>query len=146
MLDLIGEMAPNEKAVIFSEWTSYLDIIATELQKEGHTFAHFVGSMKPAERSEAIKRFSDDDAPRFLLCSIGSAGVGINLTRANVAFLMSPFWNSAQEHQAMDRIHRLGQEQDIRVYRLVMAGSIEERMIKYQEAKVLLCDPTCLHL
>ena len=67
------------------------------------------------------------DTPRFMLCSLMACGTGINLTRANVVFMMDCWWNAAAESQAMDRIHRIGQSRPCRIYRFLMAGSIETR-------------------
>jgi SWI/SNF-related matrix-associated actin-dependent regulator of chromatin subfamily A3 len=136
-LDLIGDMETDEKGVIFSEWTSFLALIGKELKAEGYTFTRLDGSMNPVERQEAMHQF-ENGAPRFMLCSLKAAGVGITLTRANVVFLMSPWWNSAVENQAADRVYRIGQKRDVRIYRLVMAGSVEERMVEYQDAKAAL--------
>jgi SNF2 family DNA or RNA helicase len=78
LLDLIEKMAPDEKAVIFSEWTSYLDLIGQELKGEGHKFTRLDGTMKPEERQKAMNEFSTS-SPRFMLASLRAAGVGITL-------------------------------------------------------------------
>jgi DNA repair protein RAD5 len=102
LLDLIETMADDEKAVIFSEWTSFLDIIADALEEEGHEYTRLDGTMSPDERQNSMDRFTRF-SPRFILCSLRAAGVGITLTRANVVFLMHPWWNFAEEAQAMVR-------------------------------------------
>jgi SNF2 family DNA or RNA helicase len=167
LLDAIGEMAPGEKGVIFSQWTKFLDVIEEELCAEGHTFTRIDGSMDAAARMEAMKKFETDgcdteEMPRFILCSITACGTGISLTRANhgeyfemnrrtsdvqllaqslsssrnpTAFIMDTWWNVAQENQAMDRIHRIGQTRPVRAIRFIMADSIEERLTEVQDAK-----------
>lgn len=100
-----------------------------------------------SERQEAMEAFNGDvdmskdgkmKGPRFILCSLKAAGVGITLTRANVVFLTSSWWNHAEENQASDRVHRIGQTRAVNVYRMVVKDSIEERMLDVQEAKSAL--------
>ena len=76
--------------------------------------------------------------PRFILCSLHACGVGVNLDRANVAFMLDPWWNAATENQAMDRIHRLSSTRPVCIYRLVMHDTLERRMLGLQNAKELL--------
>lgn len=125
--------------VIFSQFTSHLDIIEDAMKEAEHTFVRIDGSVSAPKRIAAISSFNSDnsDAPRFILCSLLAAGTGINLTRANWAFLMDVWWNAAVEAQAMDRIHRLSQKRKVNVRRFVMQGSIEERIIAIQERKSL---------
>jgi SNF2 family DNA or RNA helicase len=164
LLEAIGEMASDEKAVIFSQWTSYLDVIQNALEAHGHTFTRIDGTMKPLERIEAMEDFSmdEEDSPRFILCSLHACGVGINLTRGNVVFVLDPWWNSAVENQAMDRyvwetsifammecmltfsipvryrVHRIGQTRPVRAIRFIMENSLEERMVTLQDSKAAL--------
>ena len=76
--------------------------------------------------------------PRFILCSLHACGTGINLTRGNVVFMLDCWWNVAAEQQAMDRVHRVGQTRPVRCIRFVMKDSLEERMIRLQNAKAAL--------
>lgn len=132
------------------------------MKEAGHSFVRIDGSVSAGNRISAISRFNSNntDAPRFILCSLLAAGTGINLTRANWAFMvravwflvndslclyshvpaafqMDVWWNAAIENQAMDRIHRLSQKRNVTVMRFVMKGSIEERIIQVQERKSL---------
>ena len=95
----------DEKGVIFSQFTSFLDVIQHAMEKDGHSFVRIDGSVPVRKRIDYIQQFnSDDDAsPRFILCSLLACGTGINLTRGNHAFLMDCWWNEAIEEQAMDR-------------------------------------------
>lgn len=138
LLKLIEEMKPDEKGVIFSQWTSFLDIIEKALEGAGFDFVRIDGSCSTEARTDSIVRFKNDDGVRFILCSLKAAGVGINLIRGNVCFMMDPWWNDAIEMQAIDRVHRLSQTRAVRVYRLVMKGTIEERMLDVQKAKSTL--------
>jgi SNF2 family DNA or RNA helicase len=141
LLRVIDEMKPDEKGVIFSQFTSFLNRIEKALDAKGHSFTRIDGSMNAASRIGAMNEFRKEDvkrSPRFILCSLRAAGTGINLTRANVAIMCDPWWNKAVESQAMDRVHRLGQKRKVRVYSLVMKDSIEERMISLQKSKAAL--------
>lgn len=91
--------------MIFSQFTSHLDIIGKTMKGAGHSFVRIDGSVCAANRISAISRFNSDDAdsPRFILCSLLASGTGINLTRANWCFMMDVWWNDAVESQAMDR-------------------------------------------
>lgn len=99
ILNTIEEMANDEKGIIFSEWTSFLDIVEIGLKEAGHEFTRLDGSMSMESRIDAMESFSNCDNIRFILCSLKAAGTGINLTRANVVFMTSPWWNDAVEAQ-----------------------------------------------
>jgi len=132
-------MKPDEKGVIFSQFTSFLDLIGDAMKAAGHSFVRVDGSVPVRKRIEYIRRFNNDDDsdtnPRFILCSLLASGTGINLTRGNHAYLMDCWWNEAIESQAMDRIHRLNQTRECKITKFVMKGSIEERIVKLQQAK-----------
>jgi len=140
LLKSIQEMKIGEKGVIFSQFTSFLDIIGKALADVGLSFTRIDGSMRAPDRIEAMKQFNSDafGSPQFILCSLLAAGTGINLTRGNHTFLMDLWWNKAVEDQAMDRVHRIGQTRDVRIVKFVMDNSIEERVIKMQDAKAAL--------
>lgn len=145
----IEKMKPDEKGVIFSQWTSFLDILSHEFLSEGIPFTRLDGTMSADKRSENMAKFETERCdsaatPRFILCSLMACGTGINLTRGNVVFLTDPWWNAAAGKflvqssvnltylfhlgsQAMDRVHRIGQVRPVRVIRLLMKDSIEER-------------------
>lgn len=96
LLDEIDRMAPDEKGVIFSQWTSHLDILEGEFQKEGLTYTRIDGKMSMNHRIDAMDEFDTEQCnsmrtPRFILCSLHACGTGINLTRGNVVFLMDPW-------------------------------------------------------
>ncbi|KAL7498338.1 hypothetical protein ACHAWT_009386 [Skeletonema menzelii] len=135
LLDAFSVMQSDEKGVIFSQFTSHLDIIGVAMRKAGHSFVRIDGSVSAAKRISNITNFNSDGGPRFILCSLLAAGTGINLTRANWCYMMDCWWNEAVESQAMDRIHRLSQTRKVTVLRFVMKDSIEESIIKMQERK-----------
>lgn len=137
-LRVIRDTSPNEKVVVFSQFSSYLDIMERELQLEnGLTIFKFDGRMSMEKRSEILREFKK---PRLgsvtvLLLSLKAGGVGLNLTEASRAFMCDPWWSPSIEDQAIDRIHRIGQESNVKVTRFIMEGSIEEKMLKIQERK-----------
>lgn len=143
LFDLMERMEPDEKGVIFSQWTCLLDIVQKEMEKLGHTFTRIDGSMNAQERIDAMEKFDTQKCdsmrtPRFVLCSLHACGVGINLERGNVAFMLDPWWNAACETQAANRIHRISSTRPVRIYRLLMADTLEHRMLGLQDAKELL--------
>lgn len=104
MLNFMAQMKPDEKGVIFSQWTSFLDIIQAALAENGYTYTRIDGTMNVARRAAAMRKFATErcdtmDHPRFVLCSMHACGTGINLTRGNVVFLMDVWWNVAAENQ-----------------------------------------------
>ncbi|CAB9515840.1 ISWI chromatin-remodeling complex ATPase ISW2 [Seminavis robusta] len=138
LLAHIENMAADEKGLIFSQFTSSLDLIEDALEEAGHTFTRIDGSVDSEGRLEAMRGLESEDGPRFMLVSLKAGGEGITLTRASICYLMDPWWNAAAQDQAMDRCHRIGQTRPVRVYQLVMEDSIEQRMLSVQEAKTAL--------
>ena len=132
-----SSMKPDEKGVIFSQFTSYLDVIGEAMQGAGHTYVRIDGSVPAKKRIEIIQQFNADDGPRFILCSLLASGTGINLTRGNHVFLLDTWWNEAQESQARARVHRLSQTREVKVTKFIMKGTIEERMVVLQQTKSL---------
>lgn len=117
----------GEKCVVFSEWTTCLDVMQHMLDHFGIRFHRFDGSINAVdERASTVSRFAADPSSSVLLTSLGAGGVGINLTCASVVVMLEPYWNDAIEQQAIDRVHRLGQTQPVSVYKLTLEGSIEE--------------------
>ena len=138
LLQAIAEMKADEKGVIFSQFKKFLDIIGPFMTARGFSFVRIDGSKTSTQRITAMKEFAADGGPRFILCSLHAAGTGITLHRANHCFMMDTWWNGSIEDQAMDRVHRIGQNRDVRVIRFVMKDSIESRMITLQEAKAAM--------
>ncbi|KAJ8428092.1 hypothetical protein Cgig2_013304 [Carnegiea gigantea] len=132
----------SAKGIVFSQFTSFLDLIMYSLQKSGITCVLLDGSMTIPARDNVIKRFHEDPDCRIFLISLKGGGVALNLTVASHVFLMDPWWNPAAERQAMDRIHRIGQYKPIRIVRFVIENTIEERILKLQEKKELVFEGT----
>lgn len=150
-LDKIRFESPGEHIVVFSQFTSFLDIIEKELSNYKAEFDvfKFDGRLKLEQRQTVLDAF-EKEVPigkkkvAILLLSLKAGGVGLNLTVASRAFLMDPHWNNATESQAIDRIHRVGQSRDVRVVRFIISDSIEERMLQIQARKNQLGDAMTL--
>lgn len=126
---------PGTKTVIFSQWTSFLDILQAKLEAEQSVFARIDGTMGAPARDAAMEALQDNPECRIMLASLGVCSVGLNLVAANQVILADSWWAPAIEDQAVDRVHRLGQQQEVAVWRLVMQNSIEERVLGVQAEK-----------
>ncbi|XP_073108356.1 DNA repair protein RAD16 isoform X1 [Elaeis guineensis] len=145
VMEEIRGMVENDgsaKGIVFSQFTSFLDLIGFSLQRSGIKCVQLVGSMSIPEREKAIQSFTDDVDCKIFLMSLKAGGVALNLTVASYVFLMDPWWNPAVERQAQDRIHRIGQYKPIKSVRFVIEDSIEERILKLQEKKELVFEGT----
>lgn len=132
----------SAKGIVFSQFTSFLDLINYSLTKSGITCVQLIGSMSLSQRGDAINRFIEDPDCKIFLMSLKAGGVALNLTVASHVFIMDPWWNPAVERQAQDRIHRIGQYKPIRITRFIIENSIEERILKLQERKELVFEGT----
>jgi len=125
----------GDKAIVFSQWTSFLNILQACLQQANVKHVRLDGQMSAANRAKALKSFEDDDTVKVFLISLKAGGVGLNLTSANHVFLLDPWWNPATEDQAIDRVHRLGQTKPVEVVRFICADSVEEKILELQNSK-----------
>ncbi|KAF2281136.1 uncharacterized protein EI97DRAFT_497805 [Westerdykella ornata] len=132
--------SPTTKSVIFSQFTSFLDLIEPALARDHIPFLRFDGSMSQKARAAVLEEFRSSNKPYVLLLSLRAGGVGLNLTCAQRVFMMDPWWSFAVEAQAIDRVHRMGQEEEVKVVRFVVRGSIEEKMLRIQERKMFIAD------
>ncbi len=136
LMDMLPEMVEEGRRVLlFSQFTSMLDLIAAELIQRKLDFVTLTGST--TDRETPIRRFQAGDVPIFLI-SLKAGGTGLNLTAADTVIHYDPWWNPAVENQATDRAHRLGQSKNVFVYKLVVAGSIEEKILALQDKKAEL--------
>ncbi|KAI8629027.1 SNF2 family N-terminal domain-containing protein [Xylariaceae sp. FL1651] len=129
---------PPFKSVVFSAWTSHLDLIEIALNNVGICFTRLDGKMSRPARTAAMASFREDDSVHVILVSISAGGLGLNLTAGNNVYVMEPQYNPAAEAQAVDRVHRLGQKRPVRTVRFIMRNSIEEKMLLLQEKKMKL--------
>ena len=143
-MSVLKEMLPElveegRRVLVFSQFTEMLGLLAVELAALGLPYLSLTGDTPVAERGATVRRFQAREVPIFLL-SLKAGGVGLNLTAADTVIHVDPWWNPAVERQATDRAHRIGQEQPVFVYKLVVAGSIEERMLALQARKSALAE------
>ena len=127
----------GHRVLVFSQFTGYLKSISARLAEEGIGHLYLDGSTR--NRAEVIEAFTSGQEPVFLI-SLKAGGFGLNLTEADHVFIMDPWWNPATEQQAVDRIHRIGQDKEVHVYRLVAEGTIEEKVMQLKESKAALFD------
>jgi Superfamily II DNA/RNA helicases, SNF2 family len=133
LVEQIGELAAEgHRALVFSQFTSFLKLARDALDKAGLTSSYLDGRTR--NRQKVIDGFKTGDDPAFLI-SLKAGGVGLTLTEADYVFVLDPWWNPATEAQAIDRAHRIGQDKPVMVYRLVSAGTIEEKVVALQERK-----------
>ncbi|EPQ53423.1 hypothetical protein GLOTRDRAFT_139677 [Gloeophyllum trabeum ATCC 11539] len=126
---------PDEKVLIISQWTSCLDLVSNYLSENGMIHVKYQGSMNRAMRDRAVRVFMAKDKAKYMLMSLKCGGVGLNLTRANRVISLDLGWSEAVEHQAFDRVHRLGQHRPVFVDRLVIENTVEDRILALQERK-----------
>ena len=137
-LDLLMEtleesLSEGHKSLVFSQWTSYLDLIGSELKSRGIHYSRIDGSTQ--NRQALLNEFQSPAGPPIMLISLKAGGVGLTLTAADHVFIMDPWWNPAVEDQAADRAHRIGQQNPVMIHRLVARESIEEKILALQESK-----------
>lgn len=130
-------ISEGHRALVFSQFTSFLHLVGAELDKRGIAYAYLDGSTR--DRDAAIATFRAGEAPIFLI-SLKAGGFGLTLTEADYVFVLDPWWNPAAESQAIDRAHRIGQTRSVMVYRLIASGTIEEKVMALQQRKARLFD------
>lgn len=126
---------PRMKSVVFSQFTSFLNLIEPALTKANMHFLRLDGSITQKARAAVLNDFRDSSKFTVLLISLKAGGVGLNLTSAKRVYMMDPWWSFAVEAQAIDRVHRMGQEDEVKVCRFIVKDSVEERMLKVQDRK-----------
>lgn len=125
-------LSENHRALVFSQFTSYLKVLAAKLEERGIPYVYLDGNTR--NRAKVIDQFKEGEAPLFLI-SLKAGGFGLNLTEADYCFLLDPWWNPAVEAQAIDRTHRIGQTRQVMVYRMIAKGTIEEKVVALQDTK-----------
>lgn len=128
------------KSLVFSQFVSFLDLIAFRLQRAGFTICRLEGGMSPQARDATIQHFMKNTHVSIMLISLKAGGVALNLTEASRVYLMDSWWNPSVERQAMDRIHRLGQHRSVEVIKLVVEDSIENRIVQLQDKKLAMTE------
>ncbi|KAI1101248.1 SNF2 family N-terminal domain-containing protein [Jackrogersella minutella] len=140
LITLLHEEVQEHKFIVFSQFTSMLDLVEPFFRKEGIRYTRYDGSMKNDAREEALNSLRNNSRTRVLLCSLRCGALGLNLTAASRVVILEPFWNPFVEEQAIDRVHRLTQTVDVVVYKLTIENSVEERILELQQKKRLLAE------
>ena len=139
-LDMLAEelqqIVHEHKALVFSQFTSMLDLIEARLQKEKIVFCRLDGSTPIEKRQQLVNNFQQIESPeKVFLISLKAGNAGLNLTAADYVFIIDPWWNTAVEQQAIDRTHRIGQLKNVFAYKLICKDTIEEKIIQLQQRK-----------
>jgi SNF2 family DNA or RNA helicase len=135
LVELVEE---RHKAIVFSQFTSFLDIVRRQLTEQQLSCEYLDGRTR--DREACVRRFQEDDDCRLFLVSLKAGGLGLNLTAAEYVFLLDPWWNPAIEAQAIDRTHRIGQSRQVFAYRLIVRDTVEEKILDLQRTKRELAD------
>ena len=143
-LEMCMELVQNavnggHKLLLFSQFTTMLDVLAVRLKKAKISFYMLTGATSKEKRAQMVQAFNEDDTSVFCI-SLKAGGTGLNLTAADIVIHYDPWWNLAVQNQATDRAHRIGQQNVVSVYRLFMKDTIEERIRALQERKRELAD------
>lgn len=141
LMEIIDNISrePENNILVFSQFTSFLEMIKPELKKREMDFLYLDGQTPLEKRQEIVGKFQNGQC-RLFLSSLKAGGLGLNLTAANYVILLDPWWNPAIENQAMDRAHRLGQKRVVSVIRLISSNTIEEKILRLHETKQNLSD------
>ena len=124
-----------EKTIIFSQFTSLLDLVEVPINAEGWSYRRYDGSMNANQRNDAVLDFTDRNDIKIMLISLKAGNAGLNLTAASQVIILDPFWNPYIEEQAVDRAHRIGQLKPVEVHRILVPNTVEDRILALQEKK-----------
>ncbi|OAP58266.1 hypothetical protein AYL99_07356 [Fonsecaea erecta] len=135
LLSILREDSHTHKYIVFSFFTSMLDLIEPFLRSHRIRYVRYDGKMRNDAREASLNALRTDPSTRVLLCSLRAGSLGLNLTAASRVVILEPFWNPFVEEQAIDRVHRLNQTQDVKVFKITIKGTVEERILELQEKK-----------
>lgn len=141
--ELMREISENtgaHKVLVFSQFTGMLQLISKSMESEGLPFLYLDGSTKAETRQQLVQQFQADEKVRVFLISLKAGGVGLTLTAADYVYLVDPWWNPAAEQQAIDRTHRIGQQNKVFAYKMICKDSVEEKILALQERKKMIAD------
>lgn len=135
ILEEIKGSGKGEKTIIFSQFTSLLDLLEVPINRRGWKYRRYDGSMNPRERNESVLEFTDKPDCEIMLVSLKAGNAGLNLVAASQVIIFDPFWNPYIEEQAIDRAHRLGQIRPVQVHRILVENTVEDRILELQDKK-----------
>ncbi|OKL56232.1 hypothetical protein UA08_08379 [Talaromyces atroroseus] len=142
LMRILRKEAPEYKFIVFSVFTTMLDKIEPFLKHANLGYARYDGSMRNDLREASLNQLRSRSSTRILLCSLRAGSLGLNLTAASRVVILEPFWNPFVEEQAIDRVHRLNQTIDVKIYKITIKNSVEERILDLQERKRELANAT----
>ncbi len=142
LLQILKEDCHTHKYIVFSFFTSMLDLIEPFLHSNRIRYVRYDGKMRNDAREASLQSLREDPSTRVLLCSLRAGSLGLNLTAASRVVILEPFWNPFVEEQAIDRVHRLNQTQNVKVFKMTIKGTVEERILELQEKKRELAKQT----
>ena len=134
-LNDVRERNPTTKSIVVSQFTAFLSLIEKPLKESGFKFTRFDGTLSAKKRDQVLNCFKTDPNTTVLLLSLRAGNLGLNLTCASNLFLMDPAWNPSVEDQCFDRCHRLGQDKEVTIYKLICTETIEDKILEIQERK-----------
>ncbi|KAJ3187887.1 hypothetical protein HDU85_006280 [Gaertneriomyces sp. JEL0708] len=140
LLETVRLNNPGEKTIVFSQFTSMLDLCEVPLRRRGFNFVRYDGKMSAAQRDNALTALRSDPKITVILVSLKCGSLGLNLTCCNRVMMLDVWWNPAVENQAIDRVHRFGQQRQVEVHRLTIKDSVEERILELQKKKQEMFD------
>ncbi|NEN23268.1 DEAD/DEAH box helicase [Cryomorpha ignava] len=141
LIETLTSDLANHKVLVFSQFLGTMDLLSEAFEKNEITFRRFSGKTTAKERIRLVSEFQEKDSDiQVFLLSLMAGNSGINLTNANYVFLMEPWWNKAVQQQAIDRTHRIGQDQKVFAYNMICKDTIEEKIMALQERKQILSD------
>lgn len=139
-IEIIKDASSSHKILLFSSYPSMFYLLEKELEKENIKYYKLTGKTKIDERVELVESFNKDPEIKVFLISLKAGGTGLNLTGADMVIHYDPWWNASAENQATDRAYRIGQKNNVSVYKLITKNSIEEKIYELQEKKSKLID------
>ncbi|CAK96995.1 uncharacterized protein An11g06990 [Aspergillus niger] len=142
LMKILRRESSDHKFIVFSVFTSMLDKIEPFLKRTGIGYARYDGGMRNDHREASLNKLRNNSGTRVLLCSLRAGALGLNLTAASRVVILEPFWNPFVEEQAIDRVHRLNQTVDVKIYKMIIKGTVEERIIDLQDRKRELANVT----
>ncbi|EED23377.1 SNF2 family helicase/ATPase, putative [Talaromyces stipitatus ATCC 10500] len=142
LIRILRKEAPEYKFIVFSVFTQMLDKIEPFLKRAKLGYARYDGSMRNDLREASLEKLRNHSNTRILLCSLRAGALGLNLTAASRVVILEPFWNPFVEEQAIDRVHRLNQTIDVKIYKITIKNTVEERILDLQERKRELANAT----
>ncbi|MCJ1280957.1 hypothetical protein MMC26_000275 [Xylographa opegraphella] len=135
ILQAVNDRKEGEKTIIFSQFTSLLDLLEVPINRNNWSYRRYDGSMSAGLRNDAVLDFNSKPDCRIILVSLKAGNAGLNLTAASQVIILDPFWNPYIEEQAIDRAHRIGQRRPVQVHRILIPNTVEDRIIALQDTK-----------